>query len=469
MIADRLTIADAARRIAARDLSPVELTESCLERIARLDPQLNAFLEVTAERAVAGARAAESRMLAGTLKGPLDGIPIAHKDNYDTAGIPTTAHSRLLRTNVPCADAHVVSRLADAGTVLLGKLSMHEFAMGGPSYDLRLPPTRNPWDPERTTAGSSAGTAAAVAAGLVLGGTGSDTGGSIRSPAALCGVAGLKPTYGLCSRAGTVPLAFTLDHTGPIAWTSEDCALLLQAMAGHDPRDPASARRPVPDFTAELGTGLRGLRIGVVRHWFEEDHRASDATIAAIDGALDVLRAAGATVHGARLSPLEEYHAVGYVLLLTEAFAVHAPCLRERYAEYSKKFRTRVALAALASGGDLVQAARRRRVLCDEMKTAMERVDVLVSACQFGEARRIVDAADAPSIPAKPSFTMPLSVTGHPAISVRTGFGADGLPLAMQLVGRPFAESTLFRVANAYETATAWRDRRPALLATVAD
>src|SRR4051812_46520501 len=229
------TIAEAAQQIAAKKLSPVELTRMHLDRIRRLDPQLKAFLLVTEERALADAKAAEARQMAGELRGPLDGIPIAHKDIYATAGIRTTAHSRLLRNWVPDADATVVRKWAEAGTAMLGKLATHEFAMGGPSFDLPWPPARNPWNPDHFTSGSSSGTGAAVAAGLILGGTGSDTGGSIRGPAAYCGIAGIKPTYGLCSRYGVLPLSFSLDHTGPMAWTVEDCALLLQAMAGHDP------------------------------------------------------------------------------------------------------------------------------------------------------------------------------------------------------------------------------------------
>jgi aspartyl-tRNA(Asn)/glutamyl-tRNA(Gln) amidotransferase subunit A len=252
-----LTVAEAGRRIAARSLSPVELTRAHLARIAAMNPALHAFLLVTEDRAMADARAAEARQMAGTLRGPLDGIPIAHKDIYNTANIRTTAHSRLLEDNVPSADAFTVRRWAEAGTVMLGKLATHEFAFGGPSFDLPWPPARNPWNTAHFTAGSSSGTGAAVAAGLVLGGTGSDTGGSIRGPAALCGIAGIKPTYGLSSRAGILPLANSLDHAGPMAWKAEDCALLLQGFAGYDPADPASVNRPVADFTADLNKGDR--------------------------------------------------------------------------------------------------------------------------------------------------------------------------------------------------------------------
>ncbi len=457
-----LTIAEAGRRIATKELSPVELTETHLDRIRRLDPELNAFLMVTEERALADARAAEERQMAGTLRGKLDGVPIAHKDIYNTAGIRTTAHSRLLKDNVPTRDAHTVKKWADAGAVMLGKLATHEFAFGGPSFDVPWPPARNPWNRDRFTAGSSSGTGAAVAAGLILGGTGSDTGGSIRGPAALCGIAGIKPTYGLSSRVGILPLAFSLDHAGPMAWTAEDCGLLLQGMAGHDPQDPASVDRPVPDFTAELGKGVKGLRIGVVRHFFESDHRASDATLAGIEGALDFFRKEGAEVRDITLSPAADYHAVGYMIMITEAFTLHAPWLRERFMDYGELFRDRVSLAATISGPDLAQATRRRRVLCREMMAAMADLDIIVSASQQGEAPRI-DSVPKWANMEKPSFTMPCNVTGFPAISICTGYGVAGMPVAMQLASKPFTEPMLLRAAHAYETAMPWRARRPAM------
>ena len=457
-----LTIAEAAKLIAAKKLSPVELAKTHLDRIGRLDPQLNTFLMVTEERALADAKAAEARQMSGSPRSKLDGIPIAHKDIYCTAGIRTTAHSKLLKDNVPTRDARTVAKWAEAGTVMLGKLSTHEFAFGGPSFDLPWPPARNPWNREHFTAGSSSGTGAAVAAGLILGGTGSDTGGSIRGPAALCGIAGIKPTYGRCSRVGILPLAYSLDHAGPMAWTAEDCALLLQEMAGHDPEDPASADRAVPDFTAELGKGAKGLRIGVVRHFFETDNRASDATRAGIDGALDFFRKEGAEVRDITLSPMIEYFAVGWLLMVTEAFALHGPWLRERFMDYSEMLRDRVALAAMVTGPDIVQATRRRRVLCREMAEAMADLDVIVMASAPAEAPRIDNVPKWSGIE-KPSFTMPCNVTGFPAISICTGFGAGGLPVSMQLAGKPFTEPTLLRAAHAYETAMPWRSKRPAM------
>ncbi len=458
----QLTIAEASRQIATGKLSPVELAQDCLARIHAGDGPLHSFLLVTEERAMADARASEARWQRGESLGKLDGIPIAHKDIYNTAGIRTTAHSRLLEDNVPTEDAVSVAKLAAAGTVMLGKLATHEFAMGGPSFDVPWPPARNPWNPDHFTAGSSSGTGAAVAAGFILGGTGSDTGGSIRGPAALCGIAGIKPTYGLVSRRGILPLSFTLDHAGPLAWTAEDCALLLQAMAGHDASDPASADRPVPDFSAGIGEGVKGLRVGVVSHFHETDNPASPATLAGIEKGLDVLRQLGATVKQVTLSPMQEYHSCGFLILTVEAYAIHEPWLRTRFYDYGELFRDRIALGALVSGPDYVQALRRRRELCLEMAAAMAEVDVLVTAAQPGEALPI-DAVPKWANLEKPNFTIPFNVTGNPAISVCSGFGDGGLPLAMQIAAKPFNDALLLRVAHAFERATPWRDKRPAM------
>jgi aspartyl-tRNA(Asn)/glutamyl-tRNA(Gln) amidotransferase subunit A len=457
-----LTIAEAAKLIAAHKLSPVELTQACLARIRKYDDKLHSFLLLTEERALADARAAEARVMAGAAKGPLDGIPIAHKDIYNTAGIRTTGHSKLLEHNVPSADSVVVQKWDAAGTVMLGKLATHEFAMGGPSFDLPWPPARNPWNTEHFTAGSSSGTGAAVAAGFILGGTGSDTGGSIRGPAALCGIAGVKPTYGLSSRRGVLPLSFTLDHTGPMAWTVEDCALLLQAMAGYDREDPASADRLVPDFTADLSKGAKGLRIGVVRHFYETDHPVSPGVKAGIDAALDVYNQLGAEIRDVTLSPMIEYHAAGTVIITAEAYAVHEPWLKTRFNDYGELFRDRIALGAFISAAEYVQTIRRRRILCLELKAAMADLDILVSASQPGEAPRI-DSVPKWGNLEKPSLTMPFNLTGFPAMSVCTGFGAGGLPVHMQLIAKPFAEPTLFRAGHAYESATQWRATRPHL------
>ena len=461
------TIAEASRLIAAKDLSPVELTRVCLDRVKKLDPTLHSFLLVTEDRAMADAKAAEGRMMSASLKGPLDGIPIGHKDIYNTAGIRTTGHSRLLEHNVPAEDSIVVQKWAEAGSVLMGKLATHEFAIGGPSFDLPWPPASNPWNPDHFTAGSSSGTGAAVAAGLVLGGTGSDTGGSIRGPSALCGLAGIKPTYGLSSRRGVLPLSQTLDHTGPMAWTAEDCALLLQAMAGHDPLDPASANRPVANFTADLTKGVRGMRIGVIRHFHEVDNPVSPATKKGLDEALAMFRDQGAEIRDVTLSPMMDYNAPGWVILTAEAYAVHEPWLKERFNDYGELLRDRLAFGALLRASDYVQALRRRRALCLEMRRAMADLDILVTVSAPAEAPKITEVPKWGMFE-KPNFTMPFNLTGLPALSVCSGYGAGGLPVSIQIIGKPFAEATVFRAGHAYETATAWRSRRPELSTALA-
>ena len=457
------TIAEAARLIAAKKLSPVELTRACLGRVKELNGELHAFLLVTEERAMTDARAAEAAIMAGKPVGPLCGIPIALKDIVDTKDIRTTCHSKILRDNVPDTDATCAVKLAEAGSVLVGKTATHEFADGGPSFDLPWPPARNPWNTAHFTAGSSSGTGAGVAAGLVLGGIGTDTGGSIRGPAALCGIAGLKPTYGLVSRAGVAPAAYTLDHIGPMAWTAEDCALMLQALAGHDPRDPASASRPIPNYTAQLGSGIKGMRVGVIHHFHAVDYPVSAGTQRGIDAAIATLRDLGAVVSDVTLSPLAEWHACGNLISLTERAAAYDEWGRTRFGDFSASVQQRLLLGAMVSGVDYVQAVRRRRELRAELQAAMGGLDVVLTAVQPHEAPRIDEVPDQ-NVRQEPSFTMPFNVTGYPAMSICSGFGAGDLPVAIQLVGKPFQEATVLRIADAFEKATPFRDRRPALV-----
>jgi aspartyl-tRNA(Asn)/glutamyl-tRNA(Gln) amidotransferase subunit A len=456
------TIAEAAKQIAAKQLSPVELTRACLDRVKALDDRLHAFVLVTEERALAEARQAEAAIMAGGAKGPLHGIPIGLKDIVDTKGIPTTCGSKILQDNIPDSDAACAEKLAAAGTVLIGKTTTHEFADGGPSFDLPKPPARNPWNPEHFTAGSSSGTGAAIAAGLVLGGIGTDTGGSIRGPAALCGIAGIKPTYGLVSRAGVAPAAFSLDHIGPMAWTAEDCALMLQALAGHDPRDPASADRPVPNYTAALGTGIKGLKIGVIHHFHETDYKVSDATQRGIDGAISTLRELGAEIREVQVSPMQDWQASGSLISMTERAAAYEEWARTRLGDFSERVQRRLMLGALVSGVDYVQAVRRRRELRAELKAAMAELDIVLTAAAPGEAPKI-DNVPVWDMFDRPSFTIPFNVAGYPAISLCSGHGEGGLPVAVQLVAKPFDEATLFQVADAFEKATPYRNTRPAL------
>ncbi len=458
-----LSIAEAARLIAARRLSPVELAQACLDRIAAIDPQLNAFLLPTAETALRQAGAAEAAIMRDGPRSPLHGIPFALKDIFCTAGIRTTGHSRVCAAVVPAEDAASVAAIYQAGGVLLGKLATHEFAHGGPSFDLAWPPARNPWNTAHFTGGSSSGSGAAVAAGLTPAALGSDTGGSIRSPAALCGIVGLKPTYGLVSRRGVYPNSFTFDHVGPMTWTVEDCAILLQAIAGHDPADPASADRPIPDYRAALSGDIRGLRIGVVRHFHEQDIDTAPEVAAALEAALDVLRGLGATIAEVRLRPAKQYSDVKVTIAESELFAIHAAVLRERPGDFGDDFLGRVLGAVLISGADYMAAQRERRAMLAEFADVFARSDALVTP-----------TAPAPAAPlgawrtelfwSKASFTTPFNVSGGPALAQCMGFGAAGLPLSLQIAGRPFDDATVLRIADAYERATAWRARRPALV-----
>jgi aspartyl-tRNA(Asn)/glutamyl-tRNA(Gln) amidotransferase subunit A len=462
MVPEYLTIAEAAKLVEQRELSPVELVENRLARIEKLDGRLHSFIRVLADEAHAAARIAENEIAAGRYKGPLHGIPLGLKDIYETKGVPTTGHSKVMQDHVPAADAFTVAKLKDAGCVVMGKLATHEFAFGGPSFDLPWPPARNPWDTTRFTGGSSSGTGASVPAGLVLGGTGSDTGGSIRGPAAYCGLAGIKPTYGLCSRGGILPLAFSLDHAGPMAWTAEDCAIMLQAMAGHDPADPASANRPIPDYRKALTGDVKGLRIGLIRHFYTSDNEANAATSGAIDDAAKKFAEMGASVREITLSPLAEWASCGVLIMMCEAYAIHEANLRTRFTDFGEIFRDRMALAGLWTAADYVQAVRRRRELVDELDRAMAGLDLVMTAAAPSEAPKI-DEVPKFAIMERPSLTMPFNVTGSPAMSVCCGFTEAGLPLSFQIVGKRFADATVLRAADAYERATPWRDRRPSL------
>jgi aspartyl-tRNA(Asn)/glutamyl-tRNA(Gln) amidotransferase subunit A len=344
----------------------------------------------------------------------------------------------------------------------MGKLATHEFAHGGPSFDLPWPPARNPWNPAHVTGGSSSGSGAAVAAGFVLGALGSDTGGSIRNPASYCGLVGLKPTYGLVSRHGVYPNSFTFDHAGPLTWTVADCAILLQAIAGYDPADPGSADVALPDYRAALAGGIKGLRVGVVRHFWEEDLPANDEVRAAMAQSLRVLRELGATVEDVRLRPLQDYYDVKIVIAESELYAVHEPELRKRPGEFGADFLGRALGACLFGSVDYVQAQRQRRRILEEMAAVYARYDLLVTAGPYGPAPRF-ESHRTVAFWQKPNITTPFNVTAGPALVMCNGFSASGLPLSIQLVGRPFDEAGVLRAAAALEAATGWRAKRPAL------
>jgi aspartyl-tRNA(Asn)/glutamyl-tRNA(Gln) amidotransferase subunit A len=457
-----LSIGELAGLIASRKLSPVELVESLIQRVEQIDLQTSAFITRTFDLARRQAQRAEAELAGGEPRSPLHGIPFALKDIYDTKGILTSGHSRVFIDRIPSEDATTTSRLYEAGAVLLGKLATHEMAHAGPSFDLPWPPARNPWNLIHFTGGSSSGSGAAVAAGLVPMALGSDTGGSIRGPASHCGVVGLMPTFGLVSRAGVITNSYTFDHCGPFARTVEDCALVLEALAGYDPKDAGSLRRPLPRYRDALGHDLRGLRIGVLRHHWEMDMPASEDVRRAMDASLDVLRRLGAELEECRVRPLAEYFDVKIIIAESEIFSVHQPALVERPEAFGADFRSRVLPSVLFTAHDYVQATREHRRMMVEMEPLFARYDAFVTA-GLGEAPRLADYRSV-SFWQKPSLLTAWNVTGQPVLALPNGFGRNGLPLGMQILGRPFGEMTMLRIGHAYEQATDWHLRRPALV-----
>ena len=456
-----LTLADAGRLIAARKLSPVEYADALLARTEAFEPQLNAFITRTPEIARKEAQAAESEIAKGNYRGPLHGIPFAVKDIYDTADILTSGHSRVCIDRVPLKGSTAVSKLRAAGAVLTGKLATHEFAHGGPSFDLPWPPARNPWNTAHFTGGSSSGSGAALAAGLVPVSLGSDTGGSIRGPAGLCGIAGLKPTYGLVSRAGVLPNSYSFDTCGPMARTSEDCAIILNTIAGYDAADPASSMRPTTDFTAGLGAGVKGLRIGVIRHFWEQDLRANAELAAALDEAIRVLRNLGATVEDVRVRPLHAYSDVKIVMAESELFSLHLADLISRPQDFGQDFRARALAACLFTAEDYVRASRERRTIMGEMRELYRRCDLFLTANSSAAPR--LDKHDVLSFWKQPNLTSPFNCTGGPALAVLCGFTQAGLPLSMQIAGGPFDDARVLAAGHAYEQACGWSKKHPSL------
>ena len=458
-----LTIADLERLFDRGEASPVEVTQALLDRIAEYDGSLNSFIRVTPEVALAEAKAAEAELMAGRKRGPMHGVPYALKDIIETAGIATTGHSKLRQHYVPEADAELVRRLKAEGAVLIGKLATWEFALGGPSFDLPWPPARNPWDRNRLPGGSSSGAGAAVAAGFVPGAIGTDTGGSIRGPAAVCGIAGLKPTYGRVSRRGVFPNTFSMDHCGPLTRTAEDVAIMLGVIAGYDPEDPGSEDVPVPDYRAALGGTLEGMRLGLVESWLEGPGVHPDVA-PAIAAAVEVLRRLGAEIEPVRLSSLREYTDCKTTISTVELYAIHEHDLKTRPQDFGRILRNRVLPGALIGGEDYLAALRWRTVLAREQGRALQRVDALLTAAALG----IADPAEPNEAPERlvrsPSITMPFSVGGLPAIAIPCGFSrAEGLPLSLQIAAAPFAEATVLRIADAYQRATDWHQHHPDL------
>ncbi len=455
------SIAQTAQLIQSRKLSPVEYVDHLTARISQLDTKIHSFITPTFELARAQARIAESEIMSGLYRGPMHGIPIGAKDIFETAGILTTGGSRTGLHHIPERDAAIVSKLYNSGALMMGKLATHEFAHGGPSLDLPWPPVRNPWGLDRFTGGSSSGSGAAVAAGLLPGALGSDTGGSIRGPASFCGIAGFMPSSGLVSRTGVMPNSFSLDHCGPMARTVEDCALMLQAIAGHDPADGNSFEQTIPDYRTKLQGGIKGLRIGVLRSVWEEELPVSPEHRQALEAAVNTLQSMGATVQDCRIRPMQDYMDVKVVLAETEIFAVHQQGLIERTSEYGQDFLTRILPAVLFQSVDYVSASREHRKMIMEIQPLYAKFDVLLMQ-GFGAAPKI-EAHRPINFWKRANAQVPANITGGPALSVCCGFDAAGLPMGMQLVGAPESDATILRVGHTYEQATTWHTRQPAL------
>ena len=455
-----LTAVEASRAFAAKTLSPVELVTALLARIEKLDPKLNAFIRLDAEGAMGAARAAEAEIAQGRIRGPLHGVPVGVKDIIDVATLPTTCHSQVLVNNIAKTDAVVIQKLRQAGAIVMGKMSTHEFAIGGPSFDLPFPPARNPWNPDYHPGGSSSGSGAGVCAGLFPVALGSDTGGSVRNPASACGIVGLKPTYGLVSRRGVFPLSFTLDHVGPLTRTVADNALMLDAIAGHDPADPGSTATQARYFGRMLDRGVRGLRIGFVRHFHETDMPAHPEVTAGLEDVARILQAEGAEVRTVTLPSLNEFSGINRVILCSEAWSIHAPWLRDRPGEYGQLSRRRLLPGAFMTAGDYVGAQRRRLELIAAVEDALREYDVLLCASSMDPSSRMDDPEETARTYPRQARS-PFNVTGHPALAMMAGLSSGGLPVSVQFVGRYFDDATVLRVAAAYERATPWHKKRP--------
>ena len=462
-----LTIAELEPLLRERQLSPVELVQACLDRIHALDGRLHAFITLMEVSALEEARAAEQTIASGGYKGPLHGIPVGLKDLYYTRGVATTAGTTIMADFVPQEDGTSVALLKAAGGIVLGKLNLHPFAYGGTGINPHYGTPGNPWDTERIPGGSSSGSGVAVMAGMLPAATGSDTGGSIRIPAALCGIVGIKPTYGRVSRHGVVPLSWSLDHAGPMARSVEDCAILLQAMAGHDPKDATSSTLPVPDYRAEMKRGVRGLRAGLPRDQFFTG--LQPGVRAAVDQAIKVLEELGVSVQEMDLPILEDAAAISSGILGSEAVSFHMRWIKERPGDYFPEVLSRLQASMFIPAVDYIKAQQGRARFIQQFHATMDNLDVLVmptepiTAPRIGETTVTIDGVEQPTQALLTLFTRPFNVAGVPAISVPCGFDERGLPVGLQIVGKPFDEATILRVAHAYEQATPWHTQRPDL------
>jgi len=455
-----LDLRGVSEALAAGKVTSVDATEAYLDRIARHDGVLRSYITVMGDAARARARAADAEQAGGRRRGPLHGVPVALKDLIAVAGVRMTGGSEMLADHVPARDAFVTERLHAAGAVILGKLAMHEFAFGRPAVDGPFPTGRNPWDIRRAPAGSSSGSAVAAAAGLCAGALGSDTGGSIREPAAMCGLVGHKPTYGLVSRSGVLAMDWSLDHVGPMTRSVWDTAVMLQAIAGHDPADTSSLAGPAPDYLAHLEDGARGLKVGLLRRFYV-DWPGLDAEVrAAALAAFDVLAREGATVSDVD-APLLDLTAAIWTCFLAEMYEYHREMSRRAPEKYREGTRIRLYMGALVTAQDFLRAQRLRVRFRREIDALLDTVDVLVFPGQASPAQRFEEISSLEVMAPGSRYTSPWNLLGLPAVSVPAGFTRAGLPVSIQIVGRMGDDATVLRAARAYERATDWHTRRP--------
>ena len=461
----KLTLASAARRIRRKEISAVELTAAVLQRIARLNDRTRAFITVTADRALARAHAADRELLNGATAGPLHGVPLSLKDLYDTKGVRTTAGSKVFADRIPNEDGFVVKKIQDAGAVVPGKNNLHEFAYGVTTVNPHYGTARNPWNPDYLCGGSSGGSGVAVALSMGFGSLGSDTGGSIRIPASLCGVVGLKPTYGRCSLRGVVPLSWSLDHPGPMGQTVEDVALMLGVMAGYDAADPFCQDKPVPSYLDALTGSVKGLRIGLPRSYFFDG--LAPEVDAALNAALKTYERLGADIVDIDLKTAGLQRGVWSQIASPEAYAYHEEYLSKQGDRYGADVRGRLEIGRLLLSIDYVRAQRVRTVMKEECRKVFESVDVIVTPSLPVTPPRIDQttvqrgSVTEPTGVALTRCTRHFNVTGLPAISLTCGFTRDGLPIGMQIAGRAFDEAVVLRAAHAYEQDAKWFERRP--------
>ena len=462
-----LTIADAARLIESKRLSPVELVTAHLNRIAQTDDRLNSFITLLADEAVEAAAEAEGAIQRGEYRGALHGIPIGLKDLYYTKGIRTTVGSKIMQDFVPDYDAAVTERFRNAGATLIGKLQMHEFALGATSENPHYGPAHNPWDITRITGGSSGGSGSAIAAGQCMAALGSDTGGSVRIPASACGIIGLKPTFGRVSRHGVFPLANSLDTVGPMTRTVRDAAIVMNAIAGCDKRDASSANRPDEDFTRLLEQDISGMRVGLPQEYFYDV--IDDEVSAAVQQAARILEGLGAHVEECSIPALNDSVSISGTILLTEAAEIHLDNLREHADDLDADVRRRLEEGAMTPAVTYIAAQRARASFNREISRAMRTYDILlapttaIGAPKIGDSMVEVSGVSEAKLAIMPRLTRPHNICGIPTVSVPCGFTSEGLPIGMQIAARAFKDAVALQVAYAYEQATEWHTRRPAI------